>query len=46
MEAVKGPVEQRVLLRNVSWEAYERLIADARSARCRASSTIQGCWSS
>ncbi|MCA1717577.1 MAG: Uma2 family endonuclease [Actinobacteria bacterium] len=25
---VKGPTEQRVLLRNVSWETYERLISE------------------
>ena len=28
MELAKGPAEQRVLLRNVSWETYERLIAE------------------
>ena len=28
MELVKGPAEQRVLLRNVSWETYERLISE------------------
>lgn len=28
MEAVKSPTEQRVLLRNVSWETYERLVAE------------------
>jgi len=28
MELAKGPAEQRVLLRNVSWETYERLISE------------------
>src|SRR5215210_7276641 len=28
METVKNPAEQRVLLRNISWETYERLLAD------------------
>jgi Uma2 family endonuclease len=28
MELAKGPTEQRVLLRNVSWETYERLISE------------------
>ena len=28
VELAKSPTEQRVLLRNVSWETYERLIAE------------------
>ncbi len=28
METLKSPTEGRVLLRNVSWETYERLIAE------------------
>jgi Uma2 family endonuclease len=28
MDTVKRPVEQRILLSNVSWETYERLLAD------------------
>jgi Uma2 family endonuclease len=28
VESLKSPTEQRVLLRNVSWETYERLIAE------------------
>lgn len=28
MELVKGSAEQRVLLRNVSWETYERLVSE------------------
>lgn len=28
VETLKSPPEQRVLLRNVSWETYERLLAD------------------
>ena len=28
METVKSPTEQRVVLRNVSWETYERLLKD------------------
>ena len=28
LETVESPAEQRVLLRNVSWETYERLIAE------------------
>lgn len=32
MEAVKSPAEGRVLLRNVSWETYERFI-DEREER-------------
>jgi Uma2 family endonuclease len=28
VETVKGPAEGRVLLRNVSWETYKRLIAE------------------
>lgn len=28
METLKSPPEGRVLLRNVSWETYERLIAE------------------
>ncbi|MDP9356919.1 MAG: Uma2 family endonuclease, partial [Chloroflexota bacterium] len=28
MQAVAGPPEQRILLRNVAWETYERLLAD------------------
>ena len=33
MEAVKSPAEQRVLLRNVSWETYERLLAEREESR-------------
>src|SRR5437867_1835797 len=32
MAAVRSPAEQRVLLRNVSWETYERLLAENASA--------------
>jgi Uma2 family endonuclease len=28
METVKGPVEQRIVLYDISWETYERLLAD------------------
>jgi Uma2 family endonuclease len=28
METVKGPVEQRVVLYDISWDTYERLLAD------------------
>lgn len=28
METVKSPAEQRTILRNISWETYERLLAD------------------
>lgn len=28
MDTVKSPAEQRIVLRNVSWETYERLLAD------------------
>ena len=28
MDTVKSPAEGRVILRNVSWETYERLLAD------------------
>src|SRR2546423_13247989 len=28
METVKSPLEQRVLLRNVSWETYKRLLEE------------------
>jgi len=28
MDTVKSPAEQRIILHNVSWETYERLIAD------------------
>ena len=28
MEIVKSPAEQRVVLHNVSWETYERLLAE------------------
>lgn len=30
METIKSPAEQRVLLNNVSWETYERLLEDHR----------------
>ncbi len=33
METVKSPPEQRVLLRNVSWETYERLLAEREESR-------------
>ncbi len=33
MQAVKSPAEQRMLLRNVSWETYERLIAEREERR-------------
>ncbi len=33
MEAVKSLPEQRVLLRNVSWETYERLVAEREERR-------------
>lgn len=33
MQVVKGPAEQRMLLRNVSWETYERLIAEREERR-------------
>ena len=32
METVKSPAEQRVVLRNVSWETYESLLADHESS--------------
>ncbi len=31
VETVKSPAEQRILLSNVSWETYERLLADHES---------------
>ena len=33
VEALKSPAEQRVLLRNVSWETYERLVAEREECR-------------
>lgn len=33
MAAVKNPTEQRVLLRNVSWETYERLVEEREERR-------------
>lgn len=33
METIKSPAEQRVLLRNVSWETYERLLAEREENR-------------
>jgi len=33
MDAVKSPAEQRVILPNVSWETYERLIAEREERR-------------
>ena len=33
MQVVKSPAEQRMLLRNVSWETYERLIAEREERR-------------
>jgi site-specific recombinase XerC len=33
LEAVKSPAEQRVLLRNVSLETYERLLAEREESR-------------
>jgi len=33
LEAVKSPAEQRVLLRNVRWETYERLPAEREESR-------------
>ncbi len=33
MEIVKSPPEQRVLLRNVSWETYERLLEEREERR-------------
>ena len=33
MQAVKSPAEQRMLLENVSWETYERLIAEREERR-------------
>lgn len=33
METVRSPAEQRVLLRNVSWETYERLLAEKEERR-------------
>ncbi len=32
METVKSPAEQKVLLNNVSWETYERLLEDHESS--------------
>ena len=32
METVKSPAEQRILLSNVSWETYERLLEDHRDS--------------
>lgn len=32
METVKSPAEQRVVLHNVGWETYERLLADNESS--------------
>ena len=43
MESVKGPTEQRVLLRNVSWETYERLAAEREERPVHVSSTTVGC---
>ena len=33
METVKGPAEQRVMLHNVSWETYARLVAERGDRR-------------
>ena len=33
MQTAKSPAEQRMLLRNVSWETYERLIAEREERR-------------
>lgn len=33
VKTVKSPAEQRVLLRNVSWETYERLLAEREENR-------------
>ena len=33
MQTVKSPAEQRMLLRNASWETYERLIAEREERR-------------
>jgi Uma2 family endonuclease len=33
VQVVKSPAEQRMLLRNVSWETYERLIAEREERR-------------
>jgi len=33
VETVKSPAEQRVLLRNVSWKTYERLLAEREESR-------------
>jgi Uma2 family endonuclease len=33
LEAAKSPAEQRILLRNVSWETYERLLAEREESR-------------
>jgi Uma2 family endonuclease len=33
METVKSPAEQRILLRNISWETYERLLEERGDSR-------------
>jgi len=33
METVKSPAEQRVILRNISWETYERLLEERGDSR-------------
>ena len=32
METVEDPAEQRVILHNVRWETYERLLAEQESS--------------
>jgi hypothetical protein len=46
MELVKGPAEQRVLLRNTSWETYERLISEREERPVPRFFYDRGCWRS
>ncbi len=46
METVKNGVEQRVVLCDVSWETYERLLADHLDNSVPHFTYDRGCWRS
>jgi hypothetical protein len=46
METVKDSVEQRVVLYDISWETYERLLADHLDNSVPHFTYDRGCWRS
>ena len=46
METIKRPAEQKVILHNVRWETYERLLAEQEGSSAPRFTYDRGSWRS